>query len=345
MKFVALEGNCSVLQRPLTADQISSLCLKAFGDSARLEHFEQLFTGKFNTTYRLNLGGYFEVILRVEPPCTAPVFQHETLLLRREQAVQAFLADLGGIIPRILFSDFSRQLIDRDYLFLNVIDGELWEDVKDKLGLAHNQHLWRQLGGLAKKIHATRGNSFGVPQAKPSFSAWDSALINTVNGMLDDLRLRRIEVEGADKFHNLLSQNRELLNEITSPRLVHGDLWPNNILIDYHQGTPYISGILDAERAFWGDPAAEWIFAFLDIPDIFWTAYGRDFSEIKLSREALFRRKAYEARGALQLILEAWRVGFDPGFAHNILAQALQLMSDISEDKRVKCIPVKPLAN
>ncbi|MGW2815569.1 phosphotransferase family protein [Streptomyces sp. NPDC001415] len=49
------------------------------------------------------------------------------------------------------------------------------------------------------------------------------------------------------------------LDEVTEPRLVHFDLWPGNIFA--HPGDDTrpvrITGLIDHERAFWGDPAAE----------------------------------------------------------------------------------------
>lgn len=78
------------------------------------------------------------------------------------------------------------------------------------------------------------------------------------------------------------------------------------------------------ERAFWGDPAAEWIFAFLDIPVEFWRAYGRDLSTPMLDGDAAFRRCCDQARGALQLILDAHRHGFAADFAHEGFASSLR---------------------
>jgi aminoglycoside phosphotransferase (APT) family kinase protein len=50
-----------------------------------------------------------------------------------------------------------------------------------------------------------------------------------------------------------LRRHEALLDDVTTPVLVHFDLWNGNILVDGGE----LSGIVDAERAFWGDPLAD----------------------------------------------------------------------------------------
>ncbi len=50
------------------------------------------------------------------------------------------------------------------------------------------------------------------------------------------------------------------LDEVTTPRLVHFDLWNGNILVDRPAGQgPRIGGLIDGERMFWGDPLADFV--------------------------------------------------------------------------------------
>jgi Phosphotransferase enzyme family len=44
------------------------------------------------------------------------------------------------------------------------------------------------------------------------------------------------------------------LDDVRTPVLVHFDLWDGNILLDRISGSVEIGGLIDAERAFWGDP-------------------------------------------------------------------------------------------
>ena len=98
---------------------------------------------------------------------------------------------------------------------------------------------------------------------------------------------------------------------------MHGDLWTRNVLVARGGDGWHIRALLDAERAFFGEPAAEWIFGWLDLPEAFWRAYGTNLADGALAGDASWRRRAYQALGALQLILDSVRFGFDAGFARD----------------------------
>ncbi|MGI6874834.1 phosphotransferase family protein [Amycolatopsis sp. 3B14] len=72
---------------------------------------------------------------------------------------------------------------------------------------------------------------------------------------------------------------RVVLDEITEPRLLHGDLWTANVLLSPGAPEPLIGGVLDHDRASWGDPAADWSLYAASRPDpvrdAFWAGYGR----------------------------------------------------------------------
>ncbi len=332
--FVNVRREAQALQRAESAAQIEDLARAAFGAAARLLAHERIASGRFNTTYRVELAGQGALILRLAPPRDAPLFRHEARLLEREAGVQAQLASVGAQIPRLLQADFSQRRIDRDYVWQNCLPGELWEDLRARgdLSAADETRLWQQFGALVQRIHALQpaDGRYGLPQplaARASLADWYD---ENLAGMLQDCHELGIAVAGTDEWRASVAAQRALFEQAGSPRLVHGDLWLRNILVAFHPANaagPIITGILDAERAFWGEPGAEWIFSFFELPPAFWQAYGRDLSPPHLDAAALFRRRAYQARGALQLILEARRFGFDPGFAHRNLAQAVAALS------------------
>jgi fructosamine-3-kinase len=62
----------------------------------------------------------------------------------------------------------------------------------------------------------------------------------------------------ADTF-DWFAARAAVLDEVTTPVLVHFDLWDGNILVESNSGGRRIGALIDAERAFWGDPLAEFI--------------------------------------------------------------------------------------
>lgn len=315
MKFANVERDIRALQVPLEPEELSGLCYRALGPSARLASWKLATSGHFNTTYRLHFSDRAPLILRLAPLVDALLFRHEMMLLQRECSVQEHLAVVGSVIPRVVYADYSCSLIPRAYVLQNCLEGQLWDEIADELEPVESSSLWRQLGAYVRRIHAIEGPHYGYPLPLAGHDRYSDWLLFLVNGMRQDLAELAIAVDKLDLFGELLVRGRAMVDHVGPPRLVHGDLWPRNILVARRQGKIIISGILDAERAFWGEPLAEWIFSFLEIPDDFWQSYGTDLRESSLDNATLFRRRCYEARGSLQLILEAYRYGFDASFA------------------------------
>ena len=60
-----------------------------------------------------------------------------------------------------------------------------------------------------------------------------------------------------ETLEDLILKSLPILDEIEVSVLVHWDLWPGNIFVTPSEDCFQISGIIDWERAFWGDSAAE----------------------------------------------------------------------------------------
>jgi fructosamine-3-kinase len=83
----------------------------------------------------------------------------------------------------------------------------------------------------------------------------------------------------SNHLRHLLDKYLPLFDRPVTSRLLHMDIWHQNILVD-DSGT--VTGLVDWDRALWGDPEIE--FAVLDYCGIsqpaFWEGYGqpRDWS-------------------------------------------------------------------
>lgn len=345
MKYVELPRIGGALQEELPAEALRALCHRAFGPAGVAAAWELLRSGRFNTTYRITLADGRPVILRLAPPASARLFSHERWLLRRECGVHGVLAGAVAQVPRLLFQDFSGALVPRDYVFLEYLPGRLWDEVRADLTPGEDEALWRQLGGLVGAIHRIGGAAYGPPAPLGGCPRWSQAVLADIEGLIGDIEILGLDGALPRRFLRLVSGTAPVLDRCGPPRLLHGDLWPKNILVARVDGTPVITGLLDGERACWGDPVAEWIFGFLDIPPAFWTAYGRDLSEPALDPAARIRRLVYNGRGALQLMLEAWRWQLDDTFARRLLtatAEGLDAALPSRPGLQVPGIPGRP---
>ncbi len=198
--------------------------------------------------------------------------------MRNEHASVPYLAPIAALMPSTLAADFTHQIIGRDYLFQTLLDGISAPDGLAAYPRPEWAPFFRQLGTITRRIHAVRGESFGWV-AGPRFARWRDAYTNSLADLaaaLDDAGLDASDIREAATTASLQS---EIFDEITEPRLLHGDLWTANIMISPGAAEPAITGICDCDRASWGDPAADWsIYRARQRPgterDAFWDTYG-----------------------------------------------------------------------
>ena len=316
MRFVSIGEPDEEFHEALDLRAVETVCRDAFGSATRIRDCRQLAGGQLNSVYRITFAQRAPVVLRLGPPSGAALFRHEQALLQREAALQPLLAAACALIPALLHQDFSATTLDRPLLLLEYRDGERWDRVGERIAPHAAQALWAQFGGAVRSLHELQGSMFGFPSPAQGWSSHAQWLIHLIDDLALDLAERGIAVADLSCFRKQLQACRVRLELSLPPRLVHGDLWPRNVLVQEREGTWHISAILDAERAFWGEPAAEWIFGFLDLPEAFWDAYGTRLDPLQLCGDLLLRSRVYQARGALQLILECGRSGVDAGFAH-----------------------------
>lgn len=320
MNFVAVARRDPGLVREASPGDVQAIARAALGERTRLLEHRRLDGGHFNTTYLLRCAREPPLVLRLAPERTAQRWRHERALLQRQCSVQAMLEAAGDVVPRLLHADFTQRLVPRDWALFEWRPGRSWESVAGTIEPEAADALWREFGGVVRAVHELPATRFGYPDPMPAHASHGDWFATVVDDLAADLAEQRVKVAGLARYRQLLRDGRHRLDAIDAPRLVHGDLWSRNVLVDRNPRGWRITALLDAERAFFGDPAAEWVFGFLDLPQAFWDGYGATLAEHALDPDALWRRRAYQARGALNMMLEGARFGFDAGFAHRQFA-------------------------
>jgi aminoglycoside phosphotransferase (APT) family kinase protein len=297
VRFEPITRADGAYQQSLTAEQVAAVCRRGFGrepDSA-----VELGGGSFNTTYRVDFGDE-PVILRVAPAWSYRIERH---FMRHEHASLPFFAPIAALMPRTLFVDFTHDTVPRDYTFQSMLGGVSGPDgfraLTDKSGF------FRQLGEIVRTVHAVRGDRFGRP-AGPLFPTWSETVLSIVDDTVADLHDAGLDNTDVREVAALAAKNSAVLDEITEPRLLHGDLWVPNVRLAGDR----IVGVFDHDRAWWGDPAADWsIYEVGRRPgtdrDAFWDTYGRPAA----SPEAAWRFALYRAVHIGAVRIERHRLG------------------------------------
>jgi aminoglycoside phosphotransferase (APT) family kinase protein len=294
-------------QEPVTAEQVDAMCRRVLGESAAVRSATELGWGSYNTAFLVGLDGGSTVVLRIAPR-PARQMRSERNWLRAEYAATAWLVGLGPLVPRVLGADFTHQVIGRDYLVQSLLPGV---PAPDRLP-GYDRTLWpgflSQLGAITRQVHDVAGDTWG-PLAAPVDARWSDALVRSLNDSREDLARWSLLADDVARLSAVAEKYRDRLDHADRPRLLHGDLWTTNILLDPDAAEPTITGVVDGDRAWWGDPLADWAVYRADsraVPaerDAFWRAYGGR----PAGQDAEWRLRFYQARHLVADCVEAAR--------------------------------------
>lgn len=260
--------------------------------------FAPIRSGKHNSSYWVDLAGEL-LVLRIAPPDDAEPLFYGRRMMRQEPGLHALIRSRTPIpVAEIIAHDFGRELIDRDYLLMAALPGvPLGEAHRlSRTGLAR---ALREVGAHLRALHALSADDclathaygyLGAHRPMAPQPTWLAAFRVMWSKLLDDVAASGCYSEGeARALRELLEAYAGHFERPVEPRLLHMDVWAQNILV-VPDGA--VTGLLDFDRALWGDPEIE--YAVLDYCGVseppFWEGYG---AERDLSPEAMVRRWFY----------------------------------------------------
>ena len=276
------EGTLREAARRYLGEEMTSACL--------------LSGGLFNTTYRL------ETVTKTAILRLGPVNRH--LLLPYEQNLMAAEGDILQLLKRkgiptsdILALDFSRELFDRDVMVVDCLDAVCLSTVEvDK---ETERRLCREAGIHTAAIHSLTANDLPVQREK-SFGRYANVIAGQGGATWKEAILLEVAQwrslaepagiftsEEMDAIEETFLHHSAVLDAITVPHLIHGDLWYGNILVDKERN---LAAMIDGDRALFGDPEFELATGWI-ISDSFLEGYGKGLDP---SEDAVLRRRLYK---------------------------------------------------
>ncbi|MFW6132491.1 MAG: phosphotransferase family protein [Planctomycetota bacterium] len=292
----------------LDPDKATELVGAALGAGAwRVRPFG---AGKFSDVFAV-AGASDEYVLRVAPPDSVRQLFYEYRMMRREPALHArLLSETPVPAAEIVFHDFSRARIDRDWLIMPKLPGRpLSRAGLD--GRARRRAL-EQWGRHVAHIHSLTdaGNRFGYLGAhrpmQPRASWADAFCVMFARELDDVVDCGVFDRDEADEAVQLLRDNLAAFAHCHTSRLLHGDLWVTNLLVDVDGATGAapgtVTGVLDFDRACWGD--VEWDLAIAEYCGVtrpgFWGGYEPECRRLGLDDGAAARERIATPVGQLR---------------------------------------------
>lgn len=258
----------SLTKHPLTPAQLETLVAKAFGPAVHIVHSAELTDGSYNAAFAVTLDDRAgDLILKVAPPPHLRLLSHEVDLMRTEVDVYRLAREVGVAVPTTVYADFGRETIGTDYAFLSRVDGVAFDSVRDSMSADHVAQVRSQVATAATNLHRVTGSSFGYPlrDSRSWQPTWRAAFGSMMDDLLDDatrlLATRPVPFTlpaPPERIGALVRRHADLLDDIDRPALVHFDLWDGNVFVRPDDTLGWrVTGLIDGERALYGDPVAE----------------------------------------------------------------------------------------
>jgi aminoglycoside phosphotransferase (APT) family kinase protein len=229
---------------------------------------------------------------------------HEVDLMRTEVDFFRRALAVGAPVPAIVHADLDRDLNGRDFLFLELLAGESLASADPRLSTSDRAAVRRELGAAIGRLHAVTGDGYGpMPPAAIG-----------------------------ERF----ARRAYLLDAVQRPALVHFDLWDGNVFIRQSGDGWRLTGLIDGERALYGDPYAEFvsIALFRDIrqlPEIL-DGYAEATGEpVVFTDEVRLRIAMYRCYLYLIMVTEGPTRGFDPVVHDRVRRRTLDLLAGLLE--------------
>lgn len=281
-------------------------------DPATATGWAELTEGTFNTAYRIRLEDGSGLVLKVAPLPDAPGLTYERDLMRTETGFYR-AANGHAVVPEVVHADFGRTTVPADFLVMTEIAGENLAARGATTTPEERTGVRTELGRVVAGLHAVTGTGFGYPQLGLA-RTWREGFLSMVDAVLADAGRFAVPLPVHD-VSGLMRKNAELLDEVTRPVLVHFDLWDGNVMVDGGR----VTGLIDGERAFWGDPLAEFVslalFDDIERDPAFLAGYGT----VPFTRSARLRLAMYRSYLYLIMLVEGTPRGYSgPGHQHQV---------------------------
>ncbi|MBE2196167.1 MAG: aminoglycoside phosphotransferase family protein [Anaerolinea sp.] len=289
---------------PISPDQLDAIVRAHLGTDRPLKTATELKEGYFNTAYLIELSDGFRCVLKAAPPQSQRILTYEKNILKIEFEMITLAAERTEMpVPKLYGLDTTHQILASDYYLMEFLTGTPLHKLRPSLSEAEQTAIDHELGRLTRQLNTITGDAFGYPgQAHLQSRSWTEAFGVMLQTVLNDgIAVGAVIPRPYDQIYAGAVPHFEVLAEITVPRLVHWDLWDGNVFI--HPETKRITGIIDFERALWGDPLMEATLGDMrdDIPFI--QGYGQPLFD---NPSKIRRRHLYNLYLFLIMVIEAY---------------------------------------
>ncbi len=287
----------SVTKAKVSKEQIEAMADRQFG--LTVKNYRELNDGYYNISFLVVLEDGREVVLKIAPPADVDILTYEMDIMKSEVLFYELTYQHTDMpVPHIYGYDDSCELIPQPYYFMTKLEGVPLNHI-DPITEAMRKDIYINLAQNLAKLHQIKGERYGYRTMSEACEGKDclGALLVSVEAVYTDGVKKDTGLPiPIEDIRHLLGQTQLAFDEIKMPCLVHYDLWDGNVFVTKE---PFeVSGYIDFERGFYGDPAADFCQAmgYINLSESQWffDAYNQYAIEpIQYNNKLLVRMLSY----------------------------------------------------
>jgi aminoglycoside phosphotransferase (APT) family kinase protein len=261
----------SITKNRQSPEALRALCAAAF-PHREVRAITELTEGMFNAAYRVDFADGTSV-LKIAAGNASGLLSNEVNLMGAEVAAMRILRERGlPHVAQVEYADFSRTICSGNYFFMECLPGRSLSSCREELSADEIIHVMHQVGAFQRQTAGIHGESFGLLGDEHRFSTLHRLIRHLYANVLHDAAARSIDLGvDAEEVLSRLDADKAVFAEVKNPSLVHWDMWEGNIFVKDGE----LCGVIDWERAMWGEPFMDDRFRRHNRPAAFLEGFGQ----------------------------------------------------------------------
>ena len=263
-------------------ETIINMAKQAFPDK-QITEIKELTEGMCNVTYDIAFSDGSESILKIAAKDRSGNTSNEINLMQAEvNAMRLVAGKCSCKVADVQYYDTSNTVCDGNYFFMEKLLGDNFFLVRESLSEEVIANINTEIGKISKELKNVQNTEFGFLGDDVRYATLYDFVKHMLANLIFDAEKRNIDI-AYDKqtFLNQLEEDKSAFTEVSYASLVHWDMWEGNVFVkDGH-----VSGIIDWERALWGEPFMDDRFRMHNRGQDFLEGFGQtSFTDNELKR-------------------------------------------------------------
>lgn len=254
----------------------------AFPDK-QVTEIKELTEGMCNVTYSVAFTDGSESILKIAAKDRSGNTSNEVNLMRAEVTAMKLVAGKCSFkVADVQYYDTSNTICDGNYFFMEKLEGDNFHFVKEKMSEEEISAIGKELGRISRELSTIQNPDFGFLGEDNRYDSLYAFVKQMLTNLISDAERRNVDIlyDGRTLLDQL-EKEESAFREVKKASLVHWDMWEGNVFVKDGR----VSGIIDWERAMWGEPFMDDRFRMHNRDKYFLEGFGQtSFSEDELRR-------------------------------------------------------------